>query len=200
MVAALAGLFVFALASSWDVGLPVAGGGHGLGPLPALRGRGRDARATADRRPVRRARPTDVRRSTRGRSASTASFLILDGDHVLVARVRASSFVSAVSVLSMYAAAGALWGVGAGLVAAAAYAVSPIRLDPMYWHGVGTTLAFVFLPLVVLSLGLMYRGTRELADGRLLALALAGDRGGPHNERGHRGRARGRGAAGRSRP
>lgn len=82
--------------------------------------------------------------------------------------------ISALTILSMYAAAAALWGTGAGLVAAAAYAVAPIRLDPMYWHGLGTTLAIVFLPLVILSLGLLFRGARGWRQPIFLALALVG--------------------------
>ncbi len=67
-----------------------------------------------------------------------------------------------------------LWGTGAGLIAAAAYAVAPIRLDPMYWHGLGTTLAIVFLPLVILSLGLLFRGSRGWRHTVFLAVALVG--------------------------
>jgi hypothetical protein len=80
--------------------------------------------------------------------------------------------VSAISVLSVFATAGALWGAGAGLAAGAAYAVAPIRLDTMYWHGLGTSLALVFLPLVVLALGLMYRGARDWRAIGLLGFAL----------------------------
>jgi len=65
-------------------------------------------------------------------------------------------------VLSMYAAAAALWGIGAGLSAALIYAVAPIRLEPAYWHGLGTALAMLFVPLVVMSLGLLFRGIRDL--------------------------------------
>jgi hypothetical protein len=101
------------------------------------------------------------------------SFLVLDG--VSSWTLGAGLVVlSAISVLSVFAAGGGLWGVGAGLLAAAAYAVAPIRLDPMYWHGLGTTLALVFLPLVVLALGLVYRGRRDRRTIALLALALVG--------------------------
>jgi hypothetical protein len=82
--------------------------------------------------------------------------------------------VSLASVLGVYAAVGALWGVGAGLAAAAAYAVAPIRLEPMYWHGLATTLALASVPLVVLALGLAYRGRRGAPVVVLLALALLG--------------------------
>ena len=57
------------------------------------------------------------------------SFLILDGvsSWSLTAGI---VFISALAVLSVYAAGAALWGRGAGLVAAGAYAVAPIRLGP----------------------------------------------------------------------
>ena len=40
----------------------------------------------------------------------------------------------------------------------------------MYWHGLGTTLAMVFLPLLVLALGLMFRGARDARTVGLLGL------------------------------
>ena len=108
-----------------------------------------------------------------GVGAVYGSLLVLDGvdSFSLVAGI---VLVSALTVLSVYAAAGVLWGIGAGLAAAAAYAVAPIRLDPMYWHGLGTTLALVFVPLVVLALGLMYRGRRDRRTIALLAISLVG--------------------------
>ncbi|MDQ3378736.1 MAG: hypothetical protein M3546_00220 [Actinomycetota bacterium] len=101
------------------------------------------------------------------------SFRILDGvsSRPLAAGV---VVVSALTPISVYAAVGALWGVGAGLLAAAAYAVSPIRLEPMYWHGLATTLALLFFPLIVLALGLMYRGRRDRSTIALLGFSLAG--------------------------
>jgi hypothetical protein len=101
------------------------------------------------------------------------SFLILDG---LSSWTLGAGLIvlSAVSVLSVFCAGGALWGVGAGLAAASVYAVAPIRLDPMYWHGVGTTFALVFLPIVVLAIGLMLRGRRDWRTIWLLSLALVG--------------------------
>ncbi len=97
--------------------------------------------------------------------------LILDGisSRSLAAGV---SFASAASVLSVIAAAGGLWGLGAGLVAGGLYAAAPIRLDPMYWYGLGTALALVFLPLVILALGLIFRGRRDARTVVLLGLSL----------------------------
>lgn len=101
------------------------------------------------------------------------SFLILDGisswplAHGLLA-------ISAVSVLGVFAAGAGLWGTGAGLAAAGVYAVAPIRIDLMYWHGLGTAFALVFLPLVVLALGLMFRGRGDWRASALLGFSLVG--------------------------
>jgi hypothetical protein len=82
--------------------------------------------------------------------------------------------LSALSVLTVFAGAGALWGPWAGLAAAAAYAVSPIHIDPVRWHGVGTNLALVFVPLVVVALGLSYRGSQGWRVVVLLGTSLLG--------------------------
>ena len=63
-------------------------------------------------------------------------------------------------MLSVFVAAGGLWRLWAGVLAAAVWAVAPSHVDPIRWHAVGNHLAFVFLPLVVLALALLYRGSR----------------------------------------
>ena len=168
----LVGIVAFAVASSWDIAYPfqprgtdwghyllyadeAAAQGHLLIDDPYA---GEDDRVFAD--------PPAV-------GAVYGSALLLD-------RVSSWSLtaglvvIAGLTVLSVYAAAAALWGRGAGLVAAGAWAVAPIRLDPMYWHGLGTTLAMVFVPLVVLSLGLLYRGSRGWRHALFLALVLLG--------------------------
>lgn len=82
--------------------------------------------------------------------------------------------LSALTVLSLFVAAAVLWGSRAGLAAAGAYAVAPVRLEPMAWHGLGTTLAMVFVPLVVMVLGLLYRGERGWRHTLLLTVGLLG--------------------------
>jgi hypothetical protein len=170
-IAALVAIAAFSLASSWDIVYPLQASGTDWGhyllyadeveaqerlliddPLA-----GDEGRVFAD--------PPAI-------GALYGSFRILDGVSswslgfgIVVA--------SALSVLSVYGAAGSLWGAWAGLAGAAAYAVAPIRLDPMYWHGLGTTLALVFVPLVVLGLGLVYRGDRDRRTVLLLGLSLA---------------------------
>lgn len=84
-----------------------------------------------------------------------------------------AAVASAFSTMSVAAAAGGLWGLGAAVAGGALYSVAPIRMDPMYWHGLATTLALVFLPFVVLALGLMFRGRRDPRTVGLLGLALA---------------------------
>lgn len=101
------------------------------------------------------------------------SLLILDD---VSSRSLAYGLVVAMALtpLAIYAAVAALWGVGAGVVAAAVYAVAPIHLEPLYWHGLATTLALAFLPLTILALGLMYRGGRNWRTVTLLGFSLAG--------------------------
>jgi hypothetical protein len=74
--------------------------------------------------------------------------------------------ISVLSVLSVFAAAGALWGLRAGLFAAALWGVAPIRIDPIRWYGLGTNLGLIYVPLVLLALALLYRGAR---GGRIVA-------------------------------
>ena len=171
VVALLLAVFAFALASSWDVAYPFQARGTDWGhyllyadevstqehlliddPLA-----GEDGRVFAD--------PPAV-------GALYGSLLILDGvsSWSLTAGI---VVLSALTVLSVYAAVATLWGAGAGIAAAAAYAVAPIRLDPMYWHGLGTTLALLFVPVVVLALGLLFRRGGDWRAVALLALGLA---------------------------
>ena len=169
---ALAGIVGFALASSWDIAYPfqprgtdwghyllyaeeVAAQGHLLIDDPLA---GEDERVFAD--------PPAV-------GAAYGSVLLLDGISSWSLTI-GLVVVSALSVLSVYAAAAVLWGTGAGLVAAGAYAVAPIRLDPMYWHGLGTALAMLFVPLVILALGLLFRGERGWRHVLFLSVGLVG--------------------------
>lgn len=169
--ALLAGVFAFALASSWDIAYPfqargtdwghyllyadeVAAQEHLLIDDPLA---GEDGRVFAD--------PPAV-------GAVYGSFLVLDGvsSWSLTAGI---VVLSALTVLSVYAAVATLWGAGAGLAAAAAYGVAPIRLDPMYWHGLGTTLALLFVPIVLLAISLLFRRGGDRRTTVLLAVGLA---------------------------
>jgi len=171
-VAALIGLLVFSLASSSDIAYPFEARGTDWGHYLLYADEVEAQQRLLINDPL--AGEADrVFADPAAVGAVYGSFLTLDG---------VSSWplafgivvVSALTVLSVYAAVGTLWGVGAGLAAAAMYAVAPIRLDPMYWHGLGTTLALVFLPLVVLALGLMYRGRRDWRTVALLSASLLG--------------------------
>lgn len=172
VVVGLVGLFAVSLASSWDIMYPLEAEGTDWGHYLLYA----DEVAAQERLLI-----DDPFAGEAGRifadppavGAVYGSFLILDG-------VTSWSLgfglavVSALTVLSVYAAGSALWGIGAGLAAGTAYAVAPIRLDPMYWHGLGTTLALLYVPLVVLALGLMYRGQRDWRTVGLLSLSLVG--------------------------
>jgi hypothetical protein len=168
----LLGLFALSLASSWDIVYPLRAEGTDWGHYLLYSDEvaaqkhlliddpyaGEENRIFAD--------PPAV-------GALYGSFLILDG---ITSWSLAFGLVvvSALTVLSVFAAGAAFWGVGAGLAAGTAYAVAPIRLDPMYWHGLGTTLALLYVPLVVLALGFMYRGHRDWRTVGLLSLSLVG--------------------------
>jgi hypothetical protein len=108
-----------------------------------------------------------------GIGAVYGTTLMLDGVST-PSLARGIAVFSAVGTLSVYAAVAGLWGMTAGLLAAAAYSVAPIRLETMYWHGLGTTIAVAFVPLVVLAIGLMYRGVHDRRTIGLLGFALAG--------------------------
>lgn len=100
------------------------------------------------------------------------SALMLDGLSPQ-ALARGAAVASSLAPLSMIAAAGTLWGAGTGLVAGAIYVVAPIRFEPIGWHGLAMMLALGFMPLVLLALGLMYRGDRSVRVLLLLGFATA---------------------------
>lgn len=171
-LAALVAIFAFAFASSWDIVDPFPPRGTDWGHYLQYA----DEVAVQERLLIDDPLAGEADRVFADPPAVGAvfgSFRILDGISswslgfgVIVA--------SALTVLSVYAAVAGLWGIEAGLIGAAAYAVAPIRLEPMYWYGLGTTAALVFVPLVVLALGLLYRGSRDARVVSLLALALLG--------------------------
>lgn len=78
--------------------------------------------------------------------------------------------ISALTALSVFVLAGALWGLRAGVAASAFWVVAPIHMDTIRWHGVGTNLALLYVPLAVLGLALLYRGAR----GWRIAVFLGG--------------------------
>ena len=167
----LAGVFAVALASSWDIVYPLQVARTDVGHyLLYAEEVASQERLLADD-PLAGEEPLYA--DPAGVGALYGSTLILDGVSSWSLGF-GLAVLSAVSVLSVFAAAGALWGGRAGLVAAAAYTVAPIRLDPMYWHGLGTTLALVFVPLVALALALMLRGQRDWRTIGLLAASLVG--------------------------
>jgi hypothetical protein len=170
-VAALAGIVCLSLAAGWDVvePFPPPGSDWGYYLLHAdeIEAQGRLA-------PDNTYGVGEIRTlgSYPGVGAVYGSFRILDGVSS-ESLARGLAVAVALTPLAIYAAVAALWGVGAGLLAAAAYAVAPIHLEPLYWHGLATTLGLLFLPLVVLALGLQYRGRRDPRVIGLLGFSLA---------------------------
>ena len=169
-IAALAGIFAFSLAATWDIVDPSPPRGTDWGHyfLYAEEVGEQDALLIDNRfsaeGDVLFADPPAV-------GALYGSVLILDG-------VSSRSLgwgillVSAFATLSVFALAAGLWGLGAGVLAAAAYAVSPVQLEPLYWHGLATIMALVFLPVAALALGFLYRGRGDARTVALLGFAL----------------------------
>lgn len=171
-VAGLLAVLAFAFASAWDVADPLPSRGTDWGHYLLYADEvavqeslliGDPLAGEADRL---FADPAAV-------GALYGSFRILDGVSSWSLGV-GIVVASVMAVVAVYAAVGALWGLGAGLAASSAYAVAPIRLEPMYWYGLGTTLALAYLTLVVLALGLAFRGRRDVSVIVLLALGLLG--------------------------
>ena len=171
VLAALAAIVAISFASAWDVVEPFPPPGSDWAYY-LLYADQVDAQHTLV--PENPYETGDVRSmgSYPGVGAVYGSFRLLDG----VESESLSSGIAVVAALTPLGifAAGSLWGAGAGLLAAAAYAVAPIRLEPMYWHGLATTLGLILVPVVVLAIGLMYRGERTWRTVTLLALSLAG--------------------------
>jgi hypothetical protein len=170
-IAALTGVLCVSLAAGWDVvePFPPPGSDWGYYLLHADEVEARGSLAPENPYGLGEPRPLG---SYPGVGAVYGSLRILDG---VSSESLSRGLVVAVALtpLAVYAAAAALWGIAAGLLAAAAYAVAPIHLEPLYWHGLATTLGLLFLPLVVLALGLMYRGRRDRRVVGFLGFSLA---------------------------
>ena len=170
-IAVLAGVFCLSLAAGWDVvePFPPPGSDWGYYLLHADEIEAQGSLAPDNPYGVGEVRTLG---SYPGIGAIYGSLRILDGVSSESLAVGLAVAV-ALTPLAMYAAVGALWGVGAGLLAALSYAVAPIHLEPLYWHGLATTLGLLFLPLVLLALGLGYRGRRDPPVVGLLGFSLA---------------------------
>ena len=170
-VAALASIFLVSLAAGWDVvePFPPPGSDWGYYLLHADEVEAQGSLAPDNPYGVGEVRELG---SYPGVGAVYGSLRLLDGVSS-ESLARGLAVAVALTPLAVYAAVAALWGVGAGLLAAAAYAVAPIHLEPLYWHGLATTLGLLFLPLVVLALGLLYRGRRGPRVVGLLGFSLA---------------------------
>jgi len=169
---ALAAIVIFALASSWDIAYPFQPRGTDWGHYLLYSDQVAAQRHLLIDDPFAGAKDR-VFADPAAVGAVYGSFLLLDG----ISSWSLTSgivVISALTVLSVFAAGATLWGGSAGLVAAGAYAVAPIRLDPMYWHGLATTLAMMFVPLVIMSLGLLFRGARGWRHILLLIAGLVG--------------------------
>lgn len=170
-LAALIGVFALSFASSYDIVEPFPPPGtdwaHNLQYAEQIEAQG----GLLIDDPFR-GNATPVFANPPGIGAVYGGLLILDGVSS-PSLARGIAVFSALGSLGVYAAVGGLWGMTAGLLAAATYAVAPIRLETMYWHGLGTTLALVFVPLAVLAVAPMCRGSRNRGAVALLGFSLA---------------------------
>ena len=171
-ISLLIGIFALSFAAAWDVlePFPPPGSDWGYYLLYADEIEAQDRIAAENPYGVGEVRALG---SYPGVGAVYGSLRILDGLSS-ESLTRGLAVAVALTPLALYAVVGALWGVGAGLLAAAAYAVAPIHLEPLYWHGLATTLGLIFLLLAVLALALMYRGRRDRHVIALLGFSLAG--------------------------
>jgi hypothetical protein len=168
---ALVGVFAVSLASAWDVvePFPPPGSDWSYYQLYADEVAATGSLLVEDRYAGEEDRLFSTQPAV---GAVYGSLLLLDGVSSR-SLSRALAVVSALTPVGVYAAVGGLWGAGAGLLGAALYAVVPIRLEPLYWHGLATTLALLFVANVLLVLGLLYRGARDRRTVGLLGLSLA---------------------------
>jgi hypothetical protein len=79
---------------------------------------------------------------------------------------------AALAVVSVFTFVATLWGRTAGLIAAGLYAVIPMNLDMLAWHGLANVYALVLLPLVLLAAGTALRGGAGPRWSFVLALGL----------------------------
>jgi hypothetical protein len=80
--------------------------------------------------------------------------------------------VAALAIVSVFVFVTALWGRTAGLIAAGFYAVVPMNLDMLAWHGLANVWALALLPLVLLAAGMALRGRTGREWSASLALCL----------------------------
>ena len=171
-ISLLLGIFALSFAAAWDVlePLPPPGSDWGYYLLHADEVEAQERLAAENPYGVGEVRTLG---SYPGVGVVYGSLRILDGVSS-ESLTRGLAVAVALTPLALYAVVGALWGVAAGLLAAAAYAVAPIHLEPLYWHGLSTTLGLLFLLLAVLALALMYRRRRDWHVIGLLGFSLAG--------------------------
>lgn len=94
------------------------------------------------------------------------------GDQDTGSLVQGIWVVAVLAILSVFVFVAALWGRTAGLIAAGLYAVVPMNLDMLAWHGLANVWALALLPLVLLAVGMVLRGHASLGWSAFLAFSL----------------------------
>ncbi|HKF82177.1 MAG TPA: hypothetical protein VKB23_04360 [Solirubrobacterales bacterium] len=79
---------------------------------------------------------------------------------------------AALGILTTYVFVRTLFGDIAGVVAAAVYAVAPLGLNILTWHGLANVYAIMYVPLILLAAGMMLRGRVSVRWSGFLALFL----------------------------
>ncbi len=146
--------------------LPGQDWGHYLLYVDEIRKQG----LAAHGQPVLDARRPAVRRSSGAPALYAAQALL--SEQTTASLLQGIWLPAALAVISVFVFVAALWGRTAGLIAAGLYAVVPMNLDMLAWHGLANIWALVLLPPVLLAAGMALRGYLGLRWSAFLALFL----------------------------
>ena len=76
------------------------------------------------------------------------------------------------AILAVFVLAAALWGATAGLVAAGLYAVAPMTLNMLAWHGLPNVAALSLIPVALFAAGVALRGEEPRRHAAVLGCGL----------------------------
>ena len=76
------------------------------------------------------------------------------------------------AILAVFVLAAALWGATAGLVAAGLYAVAPMTLNMLAWHGLPNVAALSLIPVALFAAGVALRGDETRRHAVVLGCGL----------------------------
>lgn len=99
------------------------------------------------------------------------AYLVLTG-HGAASLVQGIWLFAVLGILSVYALVTTLAGPVSGTVAAAVYAVTPMNLDILSWHGLANVDALTILPLALLATAFVLRGEPSRRWAAVLAVSV----------------------------